>query len=131
MDIYLLLRIYLRKIAAEQSFDVYLCLYRVFLCTLSIPWSSPMARPPPPTLEIGYTHSLWNWFKGLQLGLKRNSKRTCYKVALDCCLQFNAPSYSCFVYLNPLFVCWSSFSLFVSNSFMASKIVFVWAQVTT
>ena len=59
MDIYLLLRIYLRrKIAAEQSFDVYLCLHKVFLCTLSIPWSSPMARPPPPTLEIGDTHYL-------------------------------------------------------------------------
>ena len=38
---------------------------------------------------------------------------------------FTAPGYSCFVYLNPLFVCWNSFSFFVLNSFMAAKFVFV------
>ena len=39
----------------------------------------------------------------------------------------DAPGYSCFAYLNPLFVCWNLFSFFFSNSFMATKFVFVWA----
>ena len=120
----------------------------------------------------------------MKLGLKRNSKRRCYQVAIDGCLSissaviscsrsvgrprtnimeirriswwspesseylpifchifvpgywapslfvpklFTAPGYICFLYLNSPFVCWNSFSFFVSNSFRAAIFVFAWA----